>query len=200
MKRICIDCKGSVSQKAKRCRECFHKSTRGRTPHNKGKRTGFVVCIDCGKVKYPKHGEELRCRECASKYMSKHPPCPNPTWLIPWGKKWRLGKKFSEETKRKMSAIKQGISIDDWRGYVKTENQKIRYSVDYQIWRSSIFARDGYRCQMCGQLGGKIEADHIKPFSKYPKLRFAIDNGRTLCRKCHRKTDTWGFKTVWQKK
>ena len=38
----------------------------------------------------------------------------------------------------------------------------------------------------CGQVGGYLEADHIKPFSLYPELRFELSNGRTYCKPCHK--------------
>jgi len=61
----------------------------------------------------------------------------------------------------------------------------IRYSKEAEDWRKAIFARDDYTCQMCGIRGGRLEADHIKPFAYFSELRFELSNGRTLCRKCH---------------
>ena len=38
-------------------------------------------------------------------------------------------------------------------------------------------------------------ADHVKPWALYPELRYDLDNGRTLCVPCHKKTETYGYKT-----
>ena len=80
-----------------------------------------------------------------------------------------------------------------WKGGLTKKNTLIRCSIEYKLWRQSVFKRDNYTCVWCGKRDKTIQADHIKPFSSYPELRFVVENGRTLCRPCHQITDTWGM-------
>lgn len=104
--------------------------------------------------------------------------------LIPWNK----GKHFLQIT---------GSKNKSWKGGITPINRRIRTSLEYILWRTAVFVRDNYTCIQCGDnQGGNLEADHIKPFALYPELRFAIDNGRTLCHECHRKTNTYAGKMI----
>ena len=83
-------------------------------------------------------------------------------------------------------------SNGNWKGGATKENQRIRTSIESALWREAVFARDNWTCTSCGARGVELHPDHIKMFAFHPELRFAIDNGRTLCAPCHRKTPTWG--------
>lgn len=141
-----------------------------------------------------------------------------PTWNK--GKPWsrairkkmseaRQGIKLSEETKKKMSDTRRGrklslqwrenISLaqrgrrgNNWQGGKTKRHNKLRHCSKYRVWREMVFERDNYTCQFCDKHGGKLNADHIKPFSMYKELRYDVSNGRTLCASCHHKTDTFG--------
>lgn len=107
------------------------------------------------------------------------------------------GKKQSDETIEKRVSKFRGKNHHFWKGGVTPINERIRKSKEYKIWRTAVFERDNYTCIWCGSRSGygkaiELNADHIKPFSLFPELRFAIDNGRTLCKSCHKKTSTYG--------
>lgn len=112
-----------------------------------------------------------------------------------------FSKHLSEKTREKISK-KSKIRVANgthnfWKGGVTKINKIIRQSLEYRLWREAVFKRDNWACKWCGIKNGRgkhisLNADHIKPFADYPELRFAIDNGRTLCINCHKKTDTWG--------
>ena len=101
-------------------------------------------------------------------------------------------RKISESNKKR---VKEGTH--NFGDGTKTPVRKAIYnSLEYKLWREAVFKRDDYTCIWCFQRGGKLQADHIKPFAFFPELRFALDNGRTLCKNCHLTTDTWGHRST----
>jgi hypothetical protein len=75
----------------------------------------------------------------------------------------------------------------NWKGGITPLNARERKRSEYRQWRNTIFTRDDFTCQKCRKRGIEINAHHIKPFSKYEKLRYNISNGITLCVECHKK-------------
>jgi hypothetical protein len=129
------------------------------------------------------------------------------------GNSWNVGKTLSETTKAKMSAAhkgvkkslqhriniskaKRGANCNFWKGGITPIHKALRSSQKYRFWREAVFLRDNWTCIICKQKGGRLNADHILPFAHYPALRFALNNGRTLCLPCHKKTDTFGGRAI----
>lgn len=101
-------------------------------------------------------------------------------------KLWASGYVRPLKDRKKHSEAMKGKNNPNWQGGKVKENRRDRLSFEYKEWRKAVFERDNYTCQICGQVGGQLNADHIKPWSKFPKLRFKISNGRTLCEGCHK--------------
>lgn len=113
------------------------------------------------------------------------------------------GYRHSEEAKIKMSICRMGARNPNWKGGVTPESNLLRKGLRYRKWRDNVYKRDNYTCQVCGIKSGcgravVLCADHIKPWAIYPKLRFDIDNGKTLCVPCHRQTVTFGYSNIYR--
>ena len=52
-------------------------------------------------------------------------------------------------------------------------------------WRKEVFKKDNFHCRKCGIKNKSLNAHHIHNWADYPQLRFNVDNGITLCLKCH---------------
>lgn len=105
------------------------------------------------------------------------------------GKEKKRGYKQTKEHIKKRVLVgkshpmygKRGELSPTWKG----GKTRLTNTFEYKEWRTSVFERDNYICQICGQWGGTLHAHHIYPFIKFPSLRFESWNGITLCKKCH---------------
>lgn len=75
----------------------------------------------------------------------------------------------------------------------EAKKKKKLYSDNWDNIRKMVYARDGYRCAMCGKKG-KLHAHHIVP------VKISHDNSLNnlvaVCEKCHRKLEAVGFKIL----
>jgi predicted DNA-binding antitoxin AbrB/MazE fold protein/ribosomal protein L32 len=137
-----------------------------------------------------KHSEETKNKISESKLK-------NPT-------RYWLGKKLSKEHRLKVSLASKGQRRSpkteftsertkgeknpNWKGGISSEKEIERKSKQWKEWRTKVYARDKYTCQKCNIKGKILHPHHIKYRDTNPELKFDVDNGRTLCIPCHRKT------------
>jgi hypothetical protein len=84
----------------------------------------------------------------------------------------------------------QGGITNNIRGF---ENR----TEEYKQWVQSVFIKDSFTCQCCGQHGGTLSAHHLYSFSKYKNIRTNVNNGITLCLNCHDSRITNSFHNLY---
>ncbi len=160
---------------------------KGHTPSNKGK--GIKkYCKICGTLMNGnKRGYKTYCSWVC--YLS------DPK------KKTIKGKATSKKIRIKQSCVKREIDIKDFVGFLRAINKQIRNLNEYKEWRYKIFKRDDFICQMCDKSKCYLEAHHLDRLSNIIKehnidsiydakkcgVLWDINNGITLCKKCHNK-------------
>ena len=175
----------------------------GKPAHNNQQKER--TCIWCGKKEMvaPAYSTRPFCsRKCMGEWMSKNMTgqkaghfqggeikrnclvC-NKEFTFDKGEAKRSPKSrlfCSQSCKAKFYSVKE--RNPNWKGGITPENMVIRNSKEAREWKQAVLSRDEYTCQKCGAVEG-LHVHHIKPFSKFSDLRFEVNNGITLCERCH---------------
>ena len=176
----------------------------------KKSRSKIIQCKTCGKDMKVFLSRLLRGRGkyCSSKcfhiYLSKKirtgkiikcDYCEKLIYRSPWYLKNHKNNFCSRSCKARYRADKlrgklipelSGKNHWNWKGGITDERTRVWHSKEYQEWRKEVYEKDNYTCQKCGDSSGNnLIPHHIESFADFPKLRFEINNGITLCENCH---------------
>ena len=191
-KRNCNNCREFYKGQGKYF--CSNKCRMIKEPINwKG---GLPKCINCNKKL-----SDYKCKKCRNCFLQTLKKEGNPAWKGGWENKLpncincnkKLTKFEYKRCKKCFHKYFSGEKNNFWKGGITPLNKRLRTSQRYLKWRKNVFERDNYTCRKCDKKGCYLEADHIKPFAQFSELRFDINNGRTLCKPCHREI-TFGEK------
>ena len=113
---------------------------------------------------------------------------------------WNKGKKWSDEVKEKIRLKSQnrfGEKNPNWRGGEIRKRDLRRNLKIAKLWNKSCLDRDGHKCLWCGSTH-HLQVHHIIPLRdiKDMELFGDINNGITLCSKCHDKTRYYEHKYI----
>lgn len=158
--------------------------------------------------------DTVKTREALAKGREK-------VWTEEMREKLRIANTGKKITQKQRIALNKGRAKGYWKGKRRTDmeggnnpswkggriklKERIRNTGKYKKWRSGVFERDDYKCVLCGNTG-RLNADHY-PLSMMKimddfkietmediyncDILWSLDNGRTLCVRCHRNTPTY---------
>jgi len=122
---------------------------------------------------------------------------------------WEKGQ-FDKSLEERRKTPKRGKDHFNYKNGNGKLRAKLYHLHEYKDWRFGVFKRDKFTCQECGQVRVDLEVHHKIPFREIQaKHGFSnhieaincnelwdINNGITLCKKCHAETDSYRAKTI----
>lgn len=137
------------------------------------------ICLFC-KTPFVTNSRQPKKKYCSNSCCTKDHP---ETW------KYALSK-VDRNYQKEIVSSRKGIMHPRWikDRTIIMEKHRLRGTTEWCNWRNKVFERDNYTCQECKNKGIPIEPHHIIPLRLGFEKVFDINNGITLCRKCHQKT------------
>ncbi|MDF2543489.1 MAG: nuclease [Herbinix sp.] len=145
------------------CNECFQEGIKKFKLNDKAHTRKRVIfkCEICGKEK-----EAIKCHY----EKGKHHFC-------------------SDECQRKgLTKYWAGENSSHYDASIDSESrERKRYGKNAYSWRQEVYKRDKFTCQCCGDnVGGNLNAHHLNSYDWDKRNRANVENGVTLCKKCHK--------------
>ena len=147
-----------------------------------------IICNQC-KKEFKTYPSKIKTHNfCSRQCYNQYHSIKNKQRICPTCKKIFIAKTSEDkyccfECYNKNRHMPKGEDHWNWQGGKSITNDR-RDSNKYKQWRNAVYKKDNYRCALCGSKE-KLNAHHIKSWKDYPELRYNIDNGTTLCEKCH---------------
>lgn len=107
--------------------------------------------------------------------------------------KYWLGKSHYEETKKKISMSFQGVTEEQWKGFMSNKGYNL-LEFNNNL-KTMIRERDNFRCKLCNKLSNKKLCVHHIDYNKKNNKK---DNLISLCNSCHSKTNK--NRKYWEEK
>lgn len=143
-------------------------SKKGKTTWNKGKHQSEEWRLKIG-LSNTKPKKQNTCKNCGNTFET-----------IP-----SITRMFC--SRKCIDVFKKGSNHPMWiTDRSKLSLKQERNDSSYREWRKNVKDRYMWKCKISDcNCKGKLVAHHILPWSKFPELRYNINNGITLCRFHH---------------
>lgn len=159
------------------CKQCEQEYNNNRYVH---------TCSKCGKEYRSGKKHSKACKDCHVKRISEI-----------GGKRFKtLNANQFGENNPMFGVQRFGKSNPNYNpNKTEEEREQERLVEGYGIWRMEVYKRDRFTCQCCGdKTGHNLISHHLDGWDWCKAKRLDVDNGITLCSKCHKQFhDKYGY-------